>query len=194
MRNFILSFVLLLSLLGTQQANAQAFGKGTSVISLGIGGARYWRVYDANSYYNRYYSFGRLVGVLNVQGEFAVHDYVGVGFVAGLGVNHSGAYNYTSLYIPVGVVANFHFYQLIDDKASKDMHANKLDVYVGVNVGAGPNIYFDSRRNTDLGAFAFGGPQVGVRYYPKSSIGIFAELGYGKTFANFGMAVKLGGK
>jgi hypothetical protein len=81
--------------------------------------------------------------------------------------------------------------QLIADKTGKSF-AEKLDVYAGINLGGGPSIGFYGGSVVASG-FMFVGPQVGIRYYPKSNIGITAEVGYGKTIANVGMVLKMGG-
>ena len=150
---------------------------------------------------------------MTVQGEFAVHKYVGVGFTAGIGGRAgSGAlyvpgYIYTGYYsygwypefnIPIGAIANFHFYQLIADKISNGdrMHADKLDIYAGLNLGTGVAIHpgiVDAYgvKHSYVDALAFGGVQVGARYYFTDKIAVFGEFGYGKTWANAGITFKL---
>ena len=46
--------------------------------------------------------------------------------------------------ISAGLVINFHFYQLIQDKSTMNIHGDKLDLYAGLAAGGGPNIYFHS--------------------------------------------------
>jgi len=188
-------------------------GKGSKTISLGIGGSSFKSWYPTNGkgpkgWWHPFY------GTLNVQGEFGVHKYVGVGFNIGVSAcrNLNGFSRYSALLgyneyssfwsvsIPVAVTANFHFYQLIEDKTRKSIHGDKLDIYAGANVGAGPAFAFakkgltDGNGNTlkgDVGFVVFGGVQVGVKYYPKSKVGMFLEVGYGKTLVNGGVSFKM---
>lgn len=200
MKKLALSVIAILSI--SLASNAQAFEKGGKYISLGIGGASFWHIYT-NSAYNSYYGFGGytpVTGQLSVQGEFGVHKYVGVGFTAGVGGRAGGGitrwgYSYSGysseFNVPIGVIANFHFYQLIADKVSKDIHADKLDVYAGLNVGSGVGL-FTSYSPVEVSALFFAGPQVGARYFFTPKMAANLEVGYGKTFVNGGLTFSLG--
>jgi hypothetical protein len=196
-------------------------GKGSKTLLLGLGGSNMFTIFPKSSdaylgydesYFGTYRSYTTpLSGGISVDGEFGVHSYVGIGFHTGVfgsrSIYSSGffgrlvGYDYSStysgMYIPVGIIANFHFYQLIEDKTSKDIHGDKLDLYVGANIGSGVAIAIPTRDLKDagykasVGALAYGGVQFGVRYFPKPKLGIFAEVGYGKTFANGGVCFKM---
>ena len=128
---------------------------------------------------------------VNVSGEYRVARFVGVGFQTGLDFffNHYYIYNDVVLYprpyaavgIPLGVKCNIH----ILEAANLDI-ARVLDVYAGLNFGGGPAIY------TGPGGGAFGfiqaGPQIGIRYWIKNTIGVFGEFGWGATFGNIGFS------
>ncbi len=197
MKKTILSFITIAAVVFSSQA--QAFEKGGKYISLGLGGASYFHVVPSAGYYPTLYS--PITGQLSVQGEFGVHEYVGVGFYtgigggAGLGGSRLGLLGagggVGELTVPIGVIANFHFYQLIADKSGKDIKADKLDVYAGLNLGTGLGVLFPGGGNTDLAALVWGGPQVGVRYFFKEKIAVNGELGYGKTWVNAGFTFKL---
>lgn len=197
------------------ESSIKAFeGKGSKTLSLGIGGSSFNSWYPTNGkgpkgWWHPFY------GMLSVQGEFGVHKYVGVGFNIGVGACRNlngfsrysallGIYNeyssFWSVSVPVAVVANFHFYQLIEDKTQKDIHADKLDLYAGANLGAGPAFAFPKKGRiddlgnplkSDVGFVIFGGIQIGVKYYPKSKVGMFLEVGYGKTLINGGVSIKM---
>jgi hypothetical protein len=92
--------------------------------------------------------------------------------------------------MPVGMIANFHFYQLIDDKNGKNLHADKLDIYAGMSLGSGIGMMFYADEPRLVPVF-FGGPHVGLRWYPKSRVGLNVELGYGKSIACIGVVVRL---
>jgi hypothetical protein len=200
MKKLALSVIAILCI--SLASNAQAFEKGGKYISLGLGGANFWHIYT-DATYNSYYGFGGytpITGQLSVQGEFSVHEYVGVGFTAGIGGRAGGGisrfgFGYTGyspeFNIPIGVIANFHFYQLIADKVGKDIHSDKLDVYAGLNIGSGVAILPNSG-STDIAALFFAGPQVGARYFFTPNMAANLEVGYGKTWVNGGLTFKIG--
>jgi outer membrane immunogenic protein len=199
-RIVIIAMVLMLSISFTAQA--QAFQKGARYHSLGLGGSSFIHLgyYDNYYYYNgpnkpykhNYYS--PITAQFNYQLEFAVHNYVGVGLTTGIGVGSAGYYN-SEIAIPVGVIANFHFYQLIDDKVSKDIHGDKLDIYAGLNVGSGVAfLHAPSYGENDIAVLLFGGFQTGARYFFTERFGVNLEVGYGKSFINAGITLKAGGK
>lgn len=206
------SLLLLLAIVGLAplSSSAQGFGgKGSTYLQLGLGFGQHFSAY---SDYNR--SYNSLYGQFNFQMEFGIHKYVGLGFLVGaeLGARGNGYYYggvyapgyyapskspYYSVGIPIGFIANFHFLQLIADKNGKNF-ANKLDVYGGLNIGSGPvfrNVrkqykndhYYDSH----VGALFFVGPHAGIRFYPSEKIGIYAEIGYGKSLVTGGVVFKM---
>lgn len=169
----------------------KGFEKGNMYHQLGFGGQNYWSVgSNSNGWGGSWRGWGAGF-TTQYQGEWGIHNYVGLGFHAGLTIRPYINSDYLEMYIPVGLQANFHFYQLIDDKVSSDLKSDKLDIYGGINVGGGPVIgidtYFD---DTYIFGGIHAGPQVGVRFYPKSNVGIFAEVGYGKSFAQFGLVIR----
>jgi hypothetical protein len=210
-KTILLTAVIATTVLSTK-AQDNAFEKGNTLVTLGIGGSSMFHI-PANYSYGYGYSglYNPATGLLSVQAEWGIHKYVGLGLTAGFGggTGYAGGwygrygygYGYGSTYgaefnVAVGIIANFHFYQLIADKVSKDIHADKLDVYAGLNLGSGVAIHPNSTNgNGDVAidALAFGGPQVGARYYFTPKIAANLELGYGKTFVNGGITFKLGG-
>lgn len=190
----ISTFILLFTF---QNTKAQAFaGKGSMYFTASIGVAKYFHL-NSNGlvdrgFYNGYgYGYGYFSPTLalNANVEIGVAKYVGIAPSVGFS---STFYNRgdVAIDIPVGVQGNFHFLQLIADKTKKSF-ADKLDVYAGVNIGGGPSILVTNSPAYVYG-FIYAGPQVGVRYYPTSNIGITAEVGFGKSIANFGMVMKMG--
>lgn len=177
-------------LAGYSGANAQAFEKSGKYLSVDLGAASYWHVGSAlsNGAWGIYSPF---VGKMGVQGEFGVHDYVGVGFVAGFGGRAGGYWGASGvLDIPVGVLANCHFYQIIADKTGKNIHADKLDIYAGLNVGSGLGVVFGGG-TSEAAALVFFGPQVGIRYFFVPNIAVNGEVGYGKSIVQAGITFKL---
>lgn len=170
----------------------QAFSKGNINMSVTLGASHFWHL--RGSYYNPGWGYGwgwghrsPVSGNLLFTMEFAPGRYVGAGFFAGIG---GSALGYGSLNVPVGGFANFHFYQLIADKTSKNIHADKLDIYAGLNIGTGLGFwpgFPDHRAN----AIIFGGPTVGARYYFNPNFGVTAEMGYGKTIFSAGVTFKM---
>lgn len=185
--------VLLGLLLGLSNMSwGQAFSKGDVTMSVTLGASHFWHLRGG------YYSPGPGYvwgggGLSPVSGnafftmEFAPGRYVGAGFFAGIG---GSAFGWGSINVPVGGFANFHFYQLIADKTGNDIHADKLDIYAGLNIGTGLGFWpgFSSQR---ANAIIFGGPTAGIRYYFKPNIAVTGELGYGKTLFSAGITFKL---
>ena len=179
-------------------AHAQAWERNTKVLSLGFGASQFFHL-------DNYYLGGKkpgdfrgwflpITGQLNFQGEFGVHKYVGLGFTTGLGGGGRGPSYYgntAELNAPIGFIVNFHFYQLIADNTQKNIHADKLDIYAGLNIGSGIALSFYRDGGRRVSALAFGGPHVGIRYYFSPRVGINGELGWGKSLINFGFAFKI---
>lgn len=196
MKKLVLLFIGLATL---SFGYSQAFSKGTKSLTLYFGGANMLHIPANYSYYNGFYSYSLyspITGQLGVEMEFGVHKYVGVGFNVGMGGRANGLVFGNELNVPVGAVANFHWWQLLDDKVGKDMKSDKLDIYAGIDLGTGVAMHFNDSKyyttnNMDIDALVFVGPHIGIKYYPIERLGIGGELGYGKTFANFGLTFKL---
>ncbi len=199
------SIIVSILLLATNQTQAQAWEKNTKVLSLGFGASQFFHV---DNYYYGHYERGDhrigggwywpLTGQINFQGEFGIHKYVGLGFTTGLGGRGTWVNRFPGeVNIPIGMICNFHFYQLIADKhPNKNIHADKLDIYVGASIGSGIAFtyypeYPDFPRTTRIAPIAFGGLHAGIRYYFKPKVGINAEIGFGKSLVNVGFVFKL---
>ena len=116
---------------------------------------------------------------LNV--EYGVHDYVSVGGYFGYGARNKAHH------IAVGARGVFHWWQLLDDKVSKDLKSDKIDfylpLYMGVHIGAGY-----SAINTNFGM----GSGLGLRYYFTDKIGMNLEWGWMEmSVAKIGVQFKL---
>ena len=196
MKKFIVLIAVAIGMisLGAQQTQAQAWTKESKVLTLGLGGSAYYQLlpgYTYTSYLGpRVYNTWNVNGVLLFQGEFGVHEYVGVGFVTGLAGSAQPASWTSSISAPIGVQANFHFYQLIANKVSKDIHADKLDVYAGVNIGSGGGYDFT---HDNVTVPIWGGVQIGARYWFSEKVGVYAEVCpyTGKAFVNGGLSFNL---
>ena len=189
----------------TNQTQAQAWERNTRVLSLGFGASQFFHV--DNYYYGHYYDgnprnsngwYWPMTGQLNFQGEFGIHKYVGLGFTTGFGGRGAWINRFPGeVNIPIGMICNFHFYQLIaDHHTDKNLHADKLDIYVGASIGSGIAFtyypqYPDYPSTTRIAPIAFGGLYAGVRYYFKPKVGVNLELGFGKSIVNAGFAFKL---
>lgn len=199
---YVLGIVSLLTLT-SNPAHAQAWERNSKVLSLGFGSSKFFHIDDYYYYgdpndYHRWY--WPTTGQINFQGEFGIHKYVGLGFTTGVGGRTRGEkkggkdelyYKYSGeVNVPIGMLVNFHFYQLIADNSSKNIHADKLDIYAGANLGSGLafTYYENTSRTTPL---AFGGLQVGIRYYFTEKVGVNGEFGWGKSIVNVGFVFKL---
>lgn len=180
---FILSAVMFF---GANNVWSQAFSKGDITISVAAGATHYWHLRPNGNVWSP------LSGNALVTMEFAPGRYVGAGFFVGFGGSAGGWYNnWNSLNMPIGGFANFHFYQLIADKTGKDIHADKLDIYAGLNLGSGIGIWPGAAGGARVSPLIYGGPTVGIRYYFTPSIAVNGELGYGKTLFSGGVTFKL---
>ena len=63
-------------------------------------------------------------------------------------------------------------------------------MYAGLNVGSGLAVSFPAS-SSNIGGMLFVGPQVGVKYFFKPKIGVYAEVGYGKSLMEAGISFKL---
>lgn len=172
-------------------------GKGSKTISIGLGMSSYLGAFGKGGfsrYGGRGYIYGGFwySGTLSVQAEFGVHDYVGVGLVTGFGgrsYKRFGSGTGGVMYVPVGVIANFHFFQLIADKKNLGI-GDDLDLYVGLNVGSGLAVGFPTGSGS-VGGMLFAGPQIGLKYFFNDKIGVYTEFGYGKSLIEGGVSIKL---
>lgn len=177
------------------RSDAQAWQKDSKVLAIGFGASQFFHI--DNYYYGNgnpnniqnYYS--PLTGQFNFQGEFGIHRYWGLGFTTGIGGRGPWAYGYDGeVNIPIGMIANFHFYQLIANKSKKNIHADKLDIYVGASLGSGLAFTYYPGYSRVV-PMAFGGLHAGVRYYFTPKVGVNGELGWGKSLVNVGFVFKL---
>ena len=187
------SLLILAVCLVSYTAFSQAFQKSTRSLTIYMGGANMFHIpttgYSGYGYYGSSF-YSPITGQLGVEMEFGVHKYVGVGFNVGVGGRAGSLYWGNELNVPVGAFANFHWWQLLDDKVGKDLKSDKLDIYAGLDLGSGAALHiYNKDIYTD--ALVFVGPHVGIKYYVSPKFAIGGELGYGKTFANFCMTMKL---
>ena len=189
---FFISAALMLT---TQHLQAQAWQKNTNVLSIGFGASQFFHLdnyYYGNGNPNGFRSwYMPVTGQFNFQGEFGIHKYWGLGFTTGIGGRGPWAYGYNGeLNIPIGMIANFHFYQLIADKTGKNIHSDKLDIYAGASLGGGLAFAYYPNATRVL-PIVFGGLHAGIRYYFTPRVGVNGELGWGKSLINAGLVFKL---
>jgi len=165
------------------------------LLGLGFGASSFYHLdsyyYGNNGRIRSFYS--PITGQFNFMGEFGIHEYVGLGFTTGIGGRAGWSRGYLGeVNIPIGMIANFHFYQLIADKTGKNIHADKLDIYAGVNLGSGVAFtYYDNNNPPRVVPLAFGGVHAGIRYYFVPKVGLNAEVGFGRQLVNLGFVFKL---
>lgn len=204
-------FTLFLIVLGCYSTSiAQSFGgKGSTQFTLGLGVTQHRTTFPENGKGPKG-ATSPIYGSLNLQLEFGIAKYVGLGVHLGgefannlsrntVGFGYLGILNaystssFRSVGVPVAIFSNFHFLQLIADKSGKGI-GEKMDVYAGLSVGSGPAFALAKngykQYGNDVGFLIYGGPHAGIRFYPKSNIGIYAELGYGKSYFNGGLSIK----
>ena len=121
--------------------------------------------------------------------ELVSSDILGaLGLVTGIGGRAFGGGGV--LYVPVGILANFHFFQLVADKKGLGI-GDALDLYVGLNFGTGLSASLPKGSGNNVAGIIFAGPQFGVKYFFNPKIGVYGEFGYGKSVFEAGVSIKL---
>jgi hypothetical protein len=182
-------------------ANAQAWSRDSKVIAIGVGGSDFIH-FDPNLYYSNTRAFTRVTGQFNLQGEFGVQKWVGLGFTTGVGGSAINVPYHPEVNMPIGMICNFHFYQLIADKTTRNIRADRLDIYGGISIGSGFAAIYNNYRTPEgfvvhsmtTHALFFAGPQLGLRYFVTPTFGVNAEAGWGKSFVNAGFVFNVGHK
>ncbi|HRT52850.1 MAG: outer membrane beta-barrel protein [Flavobacteriales bacterium] len=186
-------------------ANGQAFEKGTSVVSLGLGITNYPVGYTYTYGYGYYYDYTYDAGIapaLSANYEMGVAklgpDHLGIGATVQFsGKKHEERYLYSTVdwrssYIAFGVRANYHFNWF--------HHIDKLDLYAGVLAGGGiGNSKWKVTSNSGGALLSENNDSkfrphldvlIGARYYFTDVIGVYCEFGELNTYANLGLSLK----
>ena len=170
---------------GFMMANAQSptFEKGDKVINLGIGFGGYgtWGYHVAVPPVSISGEVGILDNILD-KGSIGVGGYLGYASYKETGYYANEYWTFNRLFI--GARGVFH-YPFID----------KFDTYAGLTIGfnsyswkwhgAGSQGAYPG--SSGLGSSVF----VGGRYYLSDKFGLMGELGYGISYINIGIALKL---
>jgi len=171
-----------LFLAGALSAQKTTFEKGDKVLNLGIG--------LGSTSYGSGYSMG--MPPVSASLEFAVKDKlfndhkgaIGVAPYIGYGSYKYKMYDgYSAKFsdLLIGVRGNLH-YQFVD----------KLDTYAGLFLGYENVSWKDNHGFTNgVGSGLGWALLIGGRYYFSDNIGAMAELGYGITYLNLGVSLKL---
>jgi hypothetical protein len=169
------SIALLLSVTGfAQKGEGSAFSKGTSDINIGVGiGTFYWGSGVTNTLgVNPTFSY-----------EYGVSDKFSVGGHLSYSAAKFSSYGYEVKYsgILIGPRGSYHFGT-----------SEKFDPYVGATLGyvivsVSDNTGYPGAKASGLGLGGF----LGARYFPGSSVGFHAELGYTSfSFLTAGVSFK----
>lgn len=165
--------------------SARAVEKGDFVLqpSLNLGG------------YGGYAGYGGFGIGATLNADFAVHDYVSVGPFVGFNVRSESNYDYKYSRLGIGARGVFHWWQLLDDKVSKDLKADKIDFYLPLYVGGYlSNTSFNGEKvkGYDNRNGVLAGAGLGFRYYFKPAIGVAFEWGWQEmSWAKLGIAIKM---
>jgi len=185
MKKLLLSLMVFVFVLTQLVAQESTFEKGDKALNLGIG-------IGSTLYSGSYYKSG--IPPISASFEVGVADgildkgTIGVGGYLGYS-SHKWDYlgwgwKYTNIII--GARGNFH-YPLVD----------RLDTYTGLLLGyniATSKEFGNSVPGYDYSASSGGVAYawfVGARYYFTDKFAVMAELGYGITYLNLGIALKL---
>lgn len=172
---FILTLTLVVSL-----AHAQPFQKGSSVVNAGIGfGTNLGGLGDSRPAINLSYEYGKWE--VGGPGVISLGGYIG-----NTGYRYeSGGFTQKWNYNVVGARSAYHYNGFEE--------ATDLDVYGGLMLAYNIVSYkadgYDGANNygSGLGFSAY----VGGRWFLSEKFGLYAELGYGVSTINAGLAFKL---
>jgi hypothetical protein len=148
------------------------------IYSLGGAGTQGFAIGTQN--YAGYKHLTRLGGGANFSGEHKIWRYVGLGWQ--IGINGYSYMWYGGIDIPLAIKCNVHILDAVDSDLS-----DKLDVYAGISIGAGPGFISIDNYNPGIFAVIHVGPQAGIRYWVGERIALFCEVGWGATFVNGGI-------
>ncbi|MCF8257250.1 MAG: hypothetical protein K9J06_06835 [Flavobacteriales bacterium] len=196
MRTIVICIFMVALMLSDTDGHAQnkAWTKDGKVLSLGFGLSRFYHIDER---------FGPGAprpgrvhlpssGQFNFLMEFGIHQYVGLGFTTGIGGRAALPFGYLGeVNFPIGMVTNFHFYQLIADRTEKNIHAEQLDIYAGLSLGSGFALAYYNNEDVRVVPMAWGGPHAGIRWYFAPRVALNAEVGFGKSIVNAGFSFKL---
>lgn len=194
-RVIILLAIAALSSTGNEAlAQDKAWSKNSKVLSLGFGLSNFYRFDERFGPWvprpGRVHSTSS--GQFNFQMEFGIHKYIGLGFTTGIGGRAGLGYGYLGeVNVPIGMVTNFHFYQLIADRTGKNIHADQLDIYAGMSIGSGIAFTYYTNENARVVPMVWGGPHAGIRWHFAPRVALNAEVGFGKSVVNAGFSFKL---
>ena len=181
MKRIISSLLLATGILLVSNVYGQASEKGNFVLtpSFNIGGHSLF----GYGWYQTAFPFG---ATLNA--DFSVHNYVSVGpYVA---YNYMGGSGWADHTIAFGARGNFHFWQLIDDKVSKDLKADKIDWFYSLGLGGYIDRYKSGSYSDNYGGFNMSS-SLGIRYYFNDHVGISFEYGWCElSWAKIGVPIK----
>jgi hypothetical protein len=203
MRKSICIPVIVLFCLIYSHSDAQAFEKRNVLLSLGLGatadltGTSRDDLAPPSHIY-----FSPVRPMFSFKAEFAVHKYWGVGIISAIDGGYNMRYpyfsppntRYSQVNAQLGLLVNYHFYQLIADKLGRPklMHADKLDIYTGFTMGAAMSAMTVDGFGPQRPVFGpFMGLHLGARYYVMPKMSVFGEIGIGQSFFSTGLSFKL---
>lgn len=184
MKKVLVTFIVLFLSLSFVQISAQksAFAKNDNVLGIGMGvGDRSYSRLKHSSYKRTPYFFATYERCI-IKNVFDEKSSIGAGGQIGLSSITWNDY-WKRRHLKISTRGAFH-YAFVD----------KLDTYAGLAFGIDfeswnyYNKWYDSKNNNSASAvYAF---FAGARYYFTDNFAGFAELGYGITVFNFGLAFK----
>lgn len=203
MKRLILILILTLPTLAFSQGMFnifEAFGKGSYSHN---------RAFESeNSYLSISPFIGRLDGLgklpenhrlklgIDVSNEYSIlGDYVSLGYDIGYAFtrNQKPYIRSTDIFY-IGVLSNFHFYELLRDKRKLKNYNEELDIYIGGSIGFRTitskwnENQIGHKTNKVSGHYS---AHFGFRWYPdNSSFGLQSEIGYGKSIISLGLIIR----
>lgn len=187
-RIFLAIFLCLTTIsIFSQEKERKAFNANKLHHSV-LGGFQIYSSFDSQNNSDKHSSdFFNIGRIFLYKAEYGISNIWGIGFHTGTSFYKSrySVNNPFQVYLPFGIHSNFHFFNLVDAKTKRSLRADKIDMYIGVDVGVG--VVF--RKNEQL-LGAHYGPHFGFKYFPKKRVGLNFEVGIGSSMGAIGITIR----
>lgn len=189
MKKILLGFLLIIGLANTK-SYGQAFDTGTQIFAAGIGlGSSLGSFTHSSQIPAISLQYERGMWEAGNSGVISLGGYVG--YKSFSYKTSAGSFESTSKwnYTIVGVRSAYHYQGLDNDKI--DLYGGLMLSYNILNYSYSDNSGSPSMSSGNYGSTAGLTLYAGARYYFIDGVAAFAELGYGVSYLNLGVAFKL---
>ena len=178
MKQTVLAIVFLFACANLNAQGDKCFDKGDVLLNFGTS----WGWFGSSWGWNNGTFF---TPNIFFSADIGVHEYVSVGPYVGAAFQKRNSTKFRG--IGIGARGNFHWWQLLDDKVSKDLKQDQLEMYLTLYLGGQISGVKTNNAKSSTGSFD-GGSSLGFRYYPRANgrVAVFTE--WGRTPMGWGLA------